>query len=91
MPFDRSQYDTTTGQSNPREQINAATPWIDGGVVYGSSKVWANALREYKGGRLAGESVDSIWPESNKDGLQMVIPTRTLQKYGYDSFFSKNV
>ncbi len=38
--------------SEPREQINQITSWIDGSMVYGSDDVRAAALREFDGGRL---------------------------------------
>lgn len=38
--------------SEPREQINQITAWIDGGMVYGSDQERADALREFEGGRL---------------------------------------
>ncbi|XP_071953230.1 dual oxidase 2-like [Antedon mediterranea] len=87
MPFDRSRYDMTTGKSNSRQQTNAATPWIDGSAIYGSSKVRANILREFKGGRLAGESDNSFWPAANMDGIEMSIPTRTKDGHNFASFF----
>ena len=40
------------GRHGPREQFNALTPYIDASNVYGSSDEVANALREFKGGRL---------------------------------------
>ena len=40
------------GKHGPREQFNALTPYIDASNVYGSSEEVANALREFKGGRL---------------------------------------
>lgn len=49
------------------------TPWIDGGLMYGTSKVWANKLRSFKDGQLA-KSTAGNWPEENKDGLPMENP-----------------
>ena len=40
------------GKHGPREQFNALTPYIDASNVYGSSEEVANALREFRGGRL---------------------------------------
>ncbi len=55
MAFNRSIYDPAsgTGTSNPRQQRNEITAWIDGSNVYGSDAARALALREMDGsGRL---------------------------------------
>jgi peroxidase len=51
-PFSRSAFDSTTGTSNPRQQINAISSFLDLLQVYGSSKVVADALRTFSGGLL---------------------------------------
>ena len=33
--------------------MNEITPWMDGGLVYGPFKAWADVLRAFEGGRLA--------------------------------------
>jgi hypothetical protein len=50
----RSLYDTSTGTdaSNPRQQINQITAWIDGSAIYGSDQATAYSLRTFSGGRL---------------------------------------
>ena len=35
------------------EQLNEITPYIDGGLVYGTAKGWADVLRTFSNGTLA--------------------------------------
>jgi hypothetical protein len=53
-PFTRSTFDPNTGtsSSNPRQQVNADTSFLDLSQVYGSSAFVANALRTRSGGLL---------------------------------------
>ena len=52
--FERSSFDPSTGTSasNPRQQINAVTSFLDLSQVYGSSAAVADALRTHTGGLL---------------------------------------
>ncbi|GAB4526993.1 MAG: hypothetical protein Tsb0010_10140 [Parvularculaceae bacterium] len=50
--FSRSSFDPATGATEPRQQINQITAYIDGSNVYGSDPVTAAALREGSGGLL---------------------------------------
>jgi hypothetical protein len=52
--FDRSVSDPNTGTStsNPRQQVNAVTSFLDLSNVYGSSAAVADALRTHTGGLL---------------------------------------
>jgi hypothetical protein len=56
--LNRSEYDPKTGKSvsNPRQQLNDITAWLDGSVVYGSDDTRAAALRTFSGGRLKTSS-----------------------------------
>lgn len=61
IPLTRSAYDPTTGTTNPRQQVNAITPWIDGSMVYGSDQATADSLRTFSGGQLK-TSGDNLLP-----------------------------
>ncbi|KAL1420959.1 hypothetical protein MTO96_004326 [Rhipicephalus appendiculatus] len=75
MPFLRTRYDVRTGNSpnNPRRQINEITPWIDGGLTYGTSKTWADTLRSFRCGKLAS-SHKGQFPVENSIRLPMANP-----------------
>ncbi|XP_060604820.1 dual oxidase 1-like [Ruditapes philippinarum] len=74
MTFRRTRYDQRTGYSpnNPRQQLNEITPFLDGQVIYGPNKAWADALRSFKGGRLA--STPSQFPVNNSARLPFANP-----------------
>lgn len=52
IPMNRSAFDSSTGITTPRQQINSATSFIDASMVYGNSLARANALRTMSGGRI---------------------------------------
>jgi hypothetical protein len=51
-PFTRSTLDPRTGTTDPRQQVNADTSFLDLSQVYGSTYVVASALRTHSGGQL---------------------------------------
>ncbi len=48
----RSKYDTATGTTNARQQVNDISAFLDGSMVYGSDTARASALRTMTGGKL---------------------------------------
>ncbi len=69
IEVNRSIYDETTGQSvsDPRQQLNEITAYLDGSVVYGSDETRAAALRTFEGGLLKTSEGDLL--PFNEEGL----------------------
>ena len=58
-------------------QLNEITPWLDGGLHYGVTKAWADALRAHENGELACEGLqgpDCDFPVKNTIGLPFANP-----------------
>src|SRR5207244_60940 len=65
IPLNRSKSDAATGASatNPRQQVNDITAWIDASMVYGSDATTAASLRTMSGGKLK-TSTGNLLPSS---------------------------
>ncbi|ESO87606.1 hypothetical protein LOTGIDRAFT_235056 [Lottia gigantea] len=80
MPLLRTRFDQRTGYSpnNPRQQLNEITPYIDGGLMYGTSKAWTDTLRSFKNGELLAEGneedIKLSFPNQNDIRLPMANP-----------------
>nr|XP_032809051.1 dual oxidase 1-like [Petromyzon marinus] len=83
LPFQRSQWDKTTGAStnNPRTpegdsfcfyfQVNKVTSWLDGSAIYGPSRSWCQALRTFDRGMMRSSDEESLPPVSGHS-LQLI-------------------
>ncbi|XP_071091375.1 dual oxidase 2-like [Haliotis cracherodii] len=79
MVFKRAGYNQRTGISPnyPRQQQNGVTPYLDAGFLYGTTRFWTNAIREFSGGRLKRLSpagVKNSFPALNADRLPLYNP-----------------
>ncbi|BFY98808.1 hypothetical protein BsWGS_01848 [Bradybaena similaris] len=74
--YQRSLYDQSTGylSGGPRQQINVASSFVDGGIIYGTSKTWASLIRSYSNGTLLADTADisSSFPKYNDVGLPLI-------------------
>ena len=60
ISLNRSDFDSSTGVTTPRQQVNSATSFLDASMVYGTSLERANALRTMSGGRMNTSSGDLL-------------------------------
>lgn len=60
-------------------QINSATAWIDGSVIYGKTKSHTEVLRAFKNGLLKNDIADHSFPVSNEGYLSLFSPSKNFQ------------
>lgn len=65
IPLERSDYDPSTGTTNPRQQINFISSFIDATNVYGTSSQRVNWLRSFIGGKLKTSAGGTLPPLSD--------------------------
>lgn len=71
---------TGTSKTNPRENINRATTWLDLSSLYGSTREVALKLRSFSGGRLLTQAIHAPGAGTKWSYLPfntMNVPTRT--------------
>ena len=98
IPFLRNRYDFRTGYSPnvPRMQLNEITPWLDGGLMYGVTKAWADALRTFEGGDLLAvdnrKNISEQFPALNEIGLPLANPPAPVNHslFEVNRFWSKS-
>lgn len=80
MPITRS----TFTKAQIRTNTNALTAWLDASMVYGSDKVAADSLREFKNGRMR-TSDGNLLPKNEK-GQHLAGDTRVDENSALISF-----
>ncbi|MGK7918499.1 MAG: peroxidase family protein, partial [Trichodesmium sp.] len=93
IPVTRSVFDTETGTnpSNPRQQTNDITAWLDASMVYGSDQNRADWLRSFEDGKLkvtshsTGDLLPTRGNDPNAPGMAMA------DKMGSSTFVAGDV
>lgn len=82
---------TGTSASNPRENINMATTWLDVSALYGSTLEVASALRSFKGGKLLTQDLKTRGAKQAGSYLPfntINVPTRTRPGVPVEQLFA---
>lgn len=66
LPFSRSQYDTSTGTTSPRQQINVQSSYIDASNIYGADPDRSAALRANDGTGKMDVSSGDLLPKNTR-------------------------
>jgi hypothetical protein len=76
IPFDRSEYDPTTGTDplNPRQQLNSITAVVDASNIYGADSARTQALRELNPNLGKLKTSPGNFLPFNEFGLDNAIP-----------------
>jgi hypothetical protein len=100
LAFTRSQFDPATGTSttNPRQQVNVNTSFLDLSQVYGSTLDVSNALRTFSGGQLKSSpgadgvvgTADDLLPYNTTDPLPYNNNTPYFTQAQLDAFHMAN-
>jgi peroxidase len=68
IPFFRSEVRAGTGLTNPRQQSNLNTAWVDASVVYGSDNTRAKWLRTMQNGKMKTSTGNFLpWNTTNNE------------------------
>jgi hypothetical protein len=89
LPFTRSQTDPNTGTSNPLQQVNVITSYLDLSQVYGSSQVVSDALRTFQHGLMLTSSGNMLpydspanFSQAQIKALNMANDSQAVQQSG---------